>query len=58
MYSSHFIKEGNSVDLSIAIENTLNNLSKYNFELISTQVTIDNGRYYCLVVYDTHKKDV
>ena len=58
MYSSTFIREGSSIDLGRAIENTLNNLSKFNFELISTQVVIDGGRYFCLVVYDTHKKDV
>lgn len=59
MYSSVFIREGNSVDLSRAIENTLNNLSKFNFELISTQVQIVGpGNFYCLVVYDTHKEDV
>ena len=56
MYSSTFIQEGNSINLSRAVEKLLNNLSKYNFELISTQVVIDNGRYYCLVVYDTHKE--
>lgn len=58
MYSSVLIRERNSIDLNRAIENTLKNLSKYNFELISTQVVIDKYGYYCLVVYDTHKEDV
>lgn len=59
MYSSTFIREGNSIDLGRAVENTLNNLSKYNFELISTQMQIVGpGNFYCLIVYDTHKKDV
>ena len=30
MYSSTFIREGSSIDLGRAIENTLNNLSKFN----------------------------
>lgn len=59
MYSSTLIREGNSIDLSRAIENTLNNLSKYNFELISIQMAIVGpGNFYCLVVYETNKKDV
>lgn len=36
MYSSTLIREGNYIDLNRAIENTLYNLNKYGFELIST----------------------
>lgn len=59
MYSSVLIREGNYIDLNRAIEHTLNNLSKYGFELISTQMAIVGpGNFYCLVVYETNKKDV
>lgn len=58
MLSSTLLRAGNSTDLGRAIENTLNNISRYGFQLISTQVVINKYVYYCLVVYDTNKEDV
>lgn len=58
MISSILIREGNSTDLALAIERTLNNISKFGHKLISTQMTIVGpGNFYCLIVY-SDKKDV